>query len=50
MTRAAYSQEGIEPLSEIVRKIRNIQSDDILNIANEIFDNNNINLMIYKGL
>ena len=50
MTRAAYSQEGIEPLSEIVRKIRNIQSDDILNVANEIFDNNNINLMIYKGL
>ena len=50
MTRAAYSQEGIEPLSEIVRKIRNIQSDDILNVANEIFDKNNINLMIYKGL
>lgn len=50
MTRAAYSQEGIEPLSEIVGKIRNIQSDDILNVANEIFDNNNINLMIYKGL
>lgn len=50
MTRSAYSQEGIEPLSETVKKIRNLSSDDILNVANEIFDNKNINLMIYKGL
>lgn len=50
MTRSAYSQEEIEPLSETVRKIRNIKANDILNIANEIFDDKNINLMIYKGL
>ena len=50
MTRSAYSQEGIEPLSETVKKIRNLSSDDILNVANETFDNKNINLMIYKGL
>ena len=50
MTRSAYSQESIEPLSETVRIIRNISSDDILNVANEIFDNKNINTMIYKGL
>ncbi len=50
MTRSAYSQEEIEPLSETVRKIRNIKASDILNIANEIFDDRNINLMIYKGL
>jgi predicted Zn-dependent peptidase len=49
-TRSAYSQEEIEPLSETVRKIRNIKASDILNIANEIFDDRNINLMIYKGL
>lgn len=50
MTRSAYSQEEIEPLSETVRKIRNIKASDILNIANEIFDDRNINIMIYKGL
>lgn len=50
MTRSAYSQEEIEPLSETVRKIRNIKASDILNIANEIFDDRNINLMIYNGL
>ena len=50
MTRSAYSQEEIEPLSETVRKIRNIKASDILNIANEIFDDKNINIMIYKGL
>lgn len=50
MTRSSYSQEGIEPLSETVKKIRNLTADDILNVANEIFDNRNINLMIYKGV
>ncbi len=50
ITRASFSPEGIEPLSEIVRKIRNLKSDDILNVANEIFDDKNINIMIYKGL
>ena len=50
MTRAGFSQETIEPLSETVRKIRNLKADDSLSVANEIFDNKNINLMIYKGL
>ena len=50
MTRAGFSKEKIEPLSETVRKIRNLTSYDILDVANEIFDNKNINLMIYKGL
>ncbi|MBO7287475.1 MAG: insulinase family protein [Bacteroidales bacterium] len=50
MTRSSYSQEGIEPLSETVKKIRNLTADDILNVANEIFDDRNINLMIYKGV
>lgn len=50
MTRAAFTKEGIEPLSETVKKIRNLQSDDILDVANEIFSDDNINLMIYKGL
>lgn len=50
ITRAALSHEGIEPLSEIVRKIRNIKSEDILYVANEIFDDKNINMMIYKGI
>ena len=50
MTRSAFSQEGIELLSETVRKIRNLKADDILNVANEIFDENNLNMMIYKGI
>ena len=50
LTRAGFSKEAIEPLSETVRKIRNLKADDILNVANEIFDTKNINLMIYKGL
>ena len=50
ITRAAFSKEGIEPLSEIVRKIREVKSEDILDVANEIFDSSNINTMIYKGL
>jgi predicted Zn-dependent peptidase len=50
MTRAGFSKEKIEPLSETVRKIRSLTSDDILEVANEIFDDKNINLMIYKGL
>ncbi len=50
MTRAAFSHEGIEPLSETVRKIRELKSEDILDVANEIFDTNNINMLIYKGL
>ncbi|MBQ8221917.1 MAG: insulinase family protein [Bacteroidales bacterium] len=50
MTRAAFSREGIEPLSETIIKIRNLNSIDILDVANEIFDNGNLNLLIYKGL
>lgn len=50
ITRAAFSKEGIEPLSEIVRKIKEVKSEDILDVANEIFDSSNINTMIYKGL
>lgn len=50
MTRAAFTQEGIEPLSETIRRIRNLNSIDILDVANEIFNNDNLNLLIYKGL
>lgn len=50
MTRSAFTKEGIEPLSEIIRKIRNLSSIDILEVANEIFNSNNLNLLIYKGL
>ncbi len=50
MTRSAYSQEAIEPLSETVKKIRELNSDDILDVANEVFNDKNINMMIYKGL
>lgn len=50
ITRAAFTEEGIEPLHETIRKIREITSEDIMEVANEIFDNSNINTLIYKGL
>lgn len=50
MTRAAFSKDEIEPLSETIRKIKNLRSEDILDVANEIFDKEKISLLIYKGL
>lgn len=49
MTRTAFTKEGIEPIHETIRKIRNLTSCDIIEIANEVFDKNNISLLIYKG-
>lgn len=50
LTRAAFSENGIEPLSETINKIRELRSEDILEAANEIFDRETISLLIYKGL
>lgn len=50
MTRAAFTKEGIEPLSEIIRKIRNISADDIIEVSNDIFSQDNISTLIFKGL
>lgn len=50
MTRDAFYKDEIEPLSETIRKIRNLKSEDILDVANEIFYNENLNILIYKGL
>lgn len=50
ITRAAFTKEGIEPMHETIRKIKDLSASDILEVANEVFDNNNINLLIYKGL
>lgn len=49
ITRAAFTKEGIEPLSETIRKIREISSEDIIEVSNEVFSNNNINTLIFKG-
>lgn len=50
MTRAAFTKEGIEPLSETIRKIRNISADDILEVSNDIFSQDNISTLIFKEL
>lgn len=50
MARATFTEEGIEPLSKTISKIRNISSNDLIDISNEIFDTNNINTLIFKGL
>ena len=49
-TRSAFSAEGIEPLSETIRKIKNISAEDLLEVANEIFDRDKVSMLIYKGL
>ncbi len=50
ITRASFTQEGIEPMNVTIDKISKLKADDILEVANEIFDRDNINLLIYKGL
>ncbi len=50
MARAAFYKDEIEPLSETIRKIRNLKSEDIIEVANEIFDERNLNTLIYRGL
>ena len=50
MARAAFSKDEIEPLSETILKIKNLKSEDIIDVANEIFDTNKISTLIYKGL
>ena len=50
MTRAAFSKDEIEPLSETIRKIKNLSSEDILEVANEIFDRDKVSLLIYNSL
>lgn len=50
MARATFTKEGIEPLSETIRKIRNLSSEDIADVSNEVFDTSNINTLIFKGL
>ena len=50
MARAAFSKDEIEPLSETILKIKNLTSEDIIDVANEIFDTNKISTLIYKGL
>lgn len=50
ITRASFTQEGIEPMNVTINKIRDLRADDILEVANEIFDGDNISMLIYKGL
>ena len=50
ITRASFTQEGIEPMNVTINKIRDLRADDILEVANEIFDRDNISILIYKGL
>lgn len=50
ITRAAFSQEGIEPMHETIRKIRSLNANDIMEVANEVFERDNVSMLIYKGL
>ena len=49
MVRAGFFEEHIETLSETIAKLEKITAGDLLEIANEIYDKNKVNLLIFKG-
>ena len=49
MVRAGFFEEHIETLPETIAKLERITSSDLLEIANDIYDKNKVNLLIFKG-
>ena len=49
MVRAGFFEEHIETLPETIAKLEKITSRDLLEIANDIYDKNKVNLLIFKG-
>ena len=49
MVRAGFFEEHIETLPETISKLEKITSSDLLEIANDIYDKNKVNLLIFKG-
>lgn len=49
MVRAGFFEEHIETLPETIAKLEKITSSDLLEVANDIFDKDKINLLVFKG-
>ena len=49
MIRAGFFEEHIETLPETIAKLEKITSSDLLEIANDVYDRDKINLLIFKG-
>ena len=49
IVRAGFFEEHIETLSETIAKLEKITSDDLLEIANDVFDRDKVSLLIFKG-
>ena len=47
--RAGFFEEHIETLPETIAKLEKITSSDLLEIANDVYDRDKINLLIFKG-
>ena len=49
MVRAGFFEEHIETLPETIAKLEKITASDLLEIANDVYDKNKVNLLIFKG-
>ena len=49
MVRAGFFEEHIETLPETIAKLEKITSGDLLEIANDVYDKNKVNILIFKG-
>ena len=49
VVRAGFFEEHIETLPETIAKLEKITSSDLLEIANDVYDKNKVNLLIFKG-
>ena len=49
MVRAGFFEEHIETLPETIAKLEKITSGDLLEIANDIYDKDKVNLLVFRG-
>lgn len=49
MTRAGFFEEHIETLPETIAKLDNITAEELIEVANEVFERDKASLLIYKG-
>ncbi|MBQ6084764.1 MAG: insulinase family protein [Bacteroidales bacterium] len=50
MVRAGFYEEHIETLPETIAKLEKITSADLLEVANDVYDRNKVNLLIFRSV
>ncbi|MBR4837517.1 MAG: insulinase family protein [Bacteroidales bacterium] len=50
MVRAGFYEEHIETLPETIAKLEKITSSDLLEVANEVYDREKVNLLIFRSV